>query len=355
MIISNNFNPSIRYFAASNSADGFKSYFGELFYSSKIKRRYIIKGGPGTGKSSFMKFLGTEAEEKGKTVEYYYCSSDTDSLDGIIIDGKVAVIDGTSPHACEPNLAGAVDEIVNLGEFWSSENLSARKNEIAVLSDRKKTCYSRAYSYLAATKDCLSALESLAESCRNRPKMMAAVGRMAEKLPNGTGAGLIPVCISAIGVNGRKRLDTLEKRATKIYRLSDCCGSAHIYLDALARELLKKERELTVAYDPVYPERIEAIFLEGSGECFSVGCAQELEDDDSRINMKRFIYPESLAQIRGKYRAGEKVREALLSLAETELLEAGRTHFELEKIYISSMNFKALNAFFENMALKIVN
>ena len=42
-------------FAASNSCEGFKSYYGEIFAGPGIERLYVIKGGPGTGKSHFMR------------------------------------------------------------------------------------------------------------------------------------------------------------------------------------------------------------------------------------------------------------------------------------------------------------
>ncbi|MBQ4120809.1 MAG: hypothetical protein IJD35_02210, partial [Clostridia bacterium] len=50
------------YFAALNSHRGFCSYFPVLFAPY---RRYIIKGGPGCGKSTLMKKIAQTAEEKG--------------------------------------------------------------------------------------------------------------------------------------------------------------------------------------------------------------------------------------------------------------------------------------------------
>ena len=44
-----------RYFAAANSAYGFHNSFCEIFSPDKLQRVYIIKGGPGTGKSYLMK------------------------------------------------------------------------------------------------------------------------------------------------------------------------------------------------------------------------------------------------------------------------------------------------------------
>ena len=57
-----------RYFAASNSGSGFVSYFGEIFNPACFEHVYIIKGGPGTGKSYFMRMIADEAEKKGKKV-----------------------------------------------------------------------------------------------------------------------------------------------------------------------------------------------------------------------------------------------------------------------------------------------
>ena len=44
-----------KYFAAANSGEGFVSYFGEVFGEQNFEHVYIIKGGPGTGKSYLLK------------------------------------------------------------------------------------------------------------------------------------------------------------------------------------------------------------------------------------------------------------------------------------------------------------
>ena len=88
------------YFAAANTGSGFVSYFSEIFDPDEMKKLYIIKGGPGTGKSTLAGKLADAAEERGHTVTRYLCSSDPSSLDGIMIeDLRVGVIDGTAPHA----------------------------------------------------------------------------------------------------------------------------------------------------------------------------------------------------------------------------------------------------------------
>ena len=59
-----------RYFAAANSGDGFFSLFSEVFDRKKLDKIYILRGGPGTGKSTLMKKIGRRGEDEGFTVHY---------------------------------------------------------------------------------------------------------------------------------------------------------------------------------------------------------------------------------------------------------------------------------------------
>lgn len=77
---------STHYFLGANSGEGFVSRFDELDCMLGLNRKIIIKGGPGTGKSRMIRRVAEHYEGMGKSVEYIHCSSDPDSLDGIIVD-----------------------------------------------------------------------------------------------------------------------------------------------------------------------------------------------------------------------------------------------------------------------------
>ena len=47
-------NKCAHYFAAANTYKGFESFFDEIFNTEKLERIYILKGGPGAGKSTLM-------------------------------------------------------------------------------------------------------------------------------------------------------------------------------------------------------------------------------------------------------------------------------------------------------------
>lgn len=136
------------YYAGGNTAKGFQSLFDSNI--KDLQRLFILKGGPGTGKSSLMKKIGEEWGSKGCNIEYLHCSSDNNSIDGVIIrDLQVGVVDGTAPHVIEPKAPGAVEEYVNLGEAWDAKKLVAHKEEIIQISKQISDSYQMAYSLFA--------------------------------------------------------------------------------------------------------------------------------------------------------------------------------------------------------------
>ncbi len=133
------------YFAGGNTARGFHSLYDSNLQG--LDRIYILKGGPGTGKSSLMKNIGNEWLKKGYNIEFLHCSSDNNSIDGVIIrDLKVGIVDGTAPHVIEPKAPGAVEQYINLGEAWNKKALAAEKKNIERLSKQIGASFNLAYS-----------------------------------------------------------------------------------------------------------------------------------------------------------------------------------------------------------------
>ena len=79
---------SIQYFLGANSPTGFYSLYDQLLPPEQASAIYILKGGPGCGKSTLMRRVAALAQEAGEPVEYILCSGDPDSLDAILLPGK---------------------------------------------------------------------------------------------------------------------------------------------------------------------------------------------------------------------------------------------------------------------------
>lgn len=83
--------------------------------TSHLARRILIKGRPGSGKSTMLKRLAAAAEAKGVDVEVFHCGFDPNSLDMLIFpELSVAIFDSTSPHEYFPSQSS--DEVLDMYE-----------------------------------------------------------------------------------------------------------------------------------------------------------------------------------------------------------------------------------------------
>lgn len=328
-----------KYFAAVNSRRGFVSFYGDAF--GRARRVFIIKGGPGTGKSYFMRQVAERCEACGMPVTYIYCSSDPDSLDGITVGDRAALLDGTSPHAMEATLPGARDELIDLGRFWHSDKLFEQRDGIESLAERKSLHYSTAYRALAAAGELEDAMLSLALPCLGKQKMTAAARRYLSPFPDGSGFTKTELATSSLGMRGAVHFSTLEDRARSVISVSGELGLGHLFLAAVIDEAERRGMPVRISRDPLCPDRADTVELTDTKTVFSLHAAES----GRHVNMKRFIDLHRAAELRREYRALKSCRDNAVSAALGELARAAEYHFALEKIYTAQMDFPAKEAY----------
>ena len=340
-------------FAAMNTSEGFQSFFAEIFGS--VPALYIIKGGPGTGKSRFMKEIGKRAEARGCSAEYFLCSSDPTSLDGVIItesDGKqFGIIDGTSPHAYEPTLAGVREHILNFGDFWDPAILDSRKKEIEALTKAKKRLYSSFYSYLSAIKAIDGITLSVSSSATDTEKLNEAVQRLIRNVPNGSGYGETVRIRGAVSCDGVTILDTYGGVAHQCYAVSDTFLTAGLFMTALKNELTAKKVAITVSYSPFSPTVPDAIYIPSTDTAFYIGCSGN--EGEKTVNMRRFTVSERISPYRAKLRELGKLRKEALRLLASDGASIRALHGEIERIYGEAMDFTKNEGLVQSFSEKI--
>ena len=336
-----------KYFAASNSAQGFYSYYKECF--SECDKLYIIKGGPGTGKSGFMRECARYAEEKGDCVEYFFCSSDPDSLDGVIIRSKsrsTAIIDGTAPHVCDMEYPGVRDNLINLGDAWDERALDKSREMIFSLCRAKTDAYRRAYNSLALCGNLTAVTDSYAGEFALPDKMNTAAERLVEKYcPAGNGSRKIRL-IDSVGMKGRVRFDTFEKNAYNTVVIGDTYGAGNLMLETIKDALDNVRADYYISYDPIIPKRINGI-LEVNGKTAFVlsdtRIASQSEDGGAiYINTRRF-FDEGIKNVKGDLKYSFSIYKSSIDLAQKMLWRAREIHFALEEIYKDAMDFAVVD------------
>ena len=337
------------YFAASNSTTGFISYYEEIFRTSRIGHIWAIKGGPGSGKSRFLRDVSDFALENGWECEFIYCSSDPDSLDAVILtqEGKegVALLDATAPHLFEPLCPGAREDIINLGQFWNSDALSARRAEIEQLNREKADAYRRAYRYLSGFGDMRANRDALAAPFIQRAKIALQAQKLLRDLPNGEEYSAQTAILHSIGMRGEVGLDTYFYDAEEIYVVADCHGAAQYLMMELGKIAIEKRLAVRISHDPVESEKIDGLFFCESGIAVVVCPEEECDYPHHRIPMRRFVDTASMKRVRRELRFNDRISRALKGEALDALEKVREVHFRLEDIYSAAMDFAAKEEF----------
>lgn len=140
-----------QYLIASNTSAGFVSFADNFLKDAE--RVYILKGSPGCGKSTFIKRIGNELLQEGFSVDFVNSPTDSNSIDGIFVhDVGVAIVNGTAPGVIDPKYPGAIDRLLDFGEFWDMDYLRNNKEEIKKYFDEIEVQYKELFKYLKNAK-----------------------------------------------------------------------------------------------------------------------------------------------------------------------------------------------------------
>lgn len=150
------------FFAGGNTSKGFVSYYDNIYDYSRNGKYYIIKGGSGVGKSTLMRKCAKLIEDNGYDVEYYICSGDCSSLDGIYCQAlNIAMVDGTAPHIIVPKMPFVCGEkAVDLSVVIEGELTQGDKAKYKQAHNNKNKLYKQAYGLLASIENLVSVKEA---------------------------------------------------------------------------------------------------------------------------------------------------------------------------------------------------
>ncbi len=339
-----------KFFAAQNSTQGFKSHFDSLFFNDDIKRRYIIKGGAGTGKSTFLKALAATAEKGGHDVELYYCSSDVNSLDGVIIrDMGICAIDATAPHAYDCKYVGCVDTLLDVTRFLKREALISKTDEIKRLTDESSRFYKSGYKSLSAAGKLIDELYESGRGHIDTQKLDRTAQRLTKSGRKKEKEFSIRI-VSAMNAGGKTSLTDYFSDASRAYLIEDTFVTAPLLLKKIAEYAHGK---VTAFIDPLIPDRYEAMYLE-EGKILISGERKLLPEKFTRISADTF-YDGYYAQNKEKIKFQKKLIKALTDMACDSFFMAKRSHDALEKINIAAMDFSAMGKWSSKLIKEILS
>ena len=319
--------PKKSYFAAANGYSGFRSYFDKVFNPTSYIRLYILKGGPGTGKSSLMKRVCTHFTDSSYECEAIYCSSDPKSLDGVILNGKngrIGILDGTAPHETDAKFPGTIDEIINLGSAWNREALSRERARIVMLAKSKSEHYKAAYEYLMLAGSFDSKMMALTEPCfKGNDKINDMfLSNLCIKKCGRINSSML---LSSFGKNGFYTVDTPLSSSRSTYSVVGKYGTEYLVLNSISSECKSRGIDFVRFPSPYSDSLTEAIYIPENDTFISAGVKLE-----NGIEASQLLDSEAIDKNKDRLEFYEKEKNALLSLAKDEFKKASDCHFSLE-------------------------
>lgn len=340
----------ISYFLGANTPNGFYSLMDKLLAPGKARAVYILKGGPGCGKSSLMKKVGQRCDQAGLDTEYIYCSGDPDSLDGVVVPSLgAAIVDGTAPHVVEPSLPAVVERYVNLGECYDTRALAPQRERVAQLMEGYQSQYRRAYRCLKGAGQLLEDNRELLETQEFKDKARKrAKGIIAREIPkHGPGGEVSERFLDAVSCQGQVCFsETVETLCKRVYALVDSYGRGHVMLEELLGAAVERGHRAVACPDPMAPKNLRHLLLPDLGVGFVTSDSRQPYPGETyrRIRLDAMAAPEVLRRYKARLKFSRKVAAALLEEGMETLAAGKKLHDELEGVYNPHVDFDRVYA-----------
>ncbi len=340
-------------FPGANTPEGFFSFY-DFMIDPCANMIIIIKGGPGIGKSTLIRRIGSSLLDMGYDTEYACCSHDPDSYDGVVVPKLgLALFDGTPPHVLEPRFPGIVEHIVNLGDFLNRKRLIPHRQEVVETLGEVSILFERAFRYLKEARiihddweayniqaldfGCLNCIaEELSHDSFHDTQISPSPGKSRR------------LFASAITASGPiHHLRTIVGHASRRYILKGEPGTGKsTIVKKIAEKALSHGFDVEFYHCPLDPSKVEHAVIPELGVALVSSSWPHLIDPMKDIDRVIETGQAVSMKIAGKYesaiadakqRFGQAVRRAVRCLH-----DAKEEYDKVQAIYSESMDFPAV-------------
>lgn len=336
------------FFLGANTADGFLSLADELFADGDDVRLFLLKGGPGTGKSTLMKAVCAAAEKKDIPFERIFCSSDPDSLDAVLLPTlHAAVCDATPPHPNELRFPGVCGKLLDLGSCWDESRLQTARDEIISLSRANRNAHAACLRFLSAAGRMQAQRMQLALENTDLLRAVRSAGRLAAKY--------IPVAQTEKAVVTQRFLSACTPKGETVFYETLCglCPTviavedelgavSAAFMQTVLHDAVQKKQRVIACPSYLRPHGTpEHILLPQAGVAFFTADHRHPAPDGTRhtVHARRFTDEKAIGAHKNRLSFCRKAADELCGGAIEKLGRAKLLHDRLEEHYIEAMDF----------------
>lgn len=344
-------------FLGGNTSEGFYSHFKYLLSQEDANEIICLKGGPGTGKSSLMKKLAFYFATNSYTVEEYHCSSDDQSLDGVLVkELKVAILDATAPHMTDPKNPGAVDKIIDLAKALDMKSIRPQKKEVLAVSNDISNAFTRAYRFFNAASKVYSDWRKINNACVDKDLLLNFENTLKSAVIPSVSTGHVGkerhLFATAFTPNGIVSFgDNLSTFTDNIFVLKGEPGLYKSYmLKNLAKEFLNHGLDVEYFHCPLLPEEVEHIIIpEAKIGIFTENEISKLKLNGTSFDLTSLCDKKKLDAVKDEVDFDRCEFDILLNKGLSLITEAKLLHDKLEKFYVDNMDFDKVNALYDDI------
>ncbi len=349
----------VSFFFGANNKSGYCSLYPELYNPYEKGNHIILKGGPGTGKSTLMKKIAKKLENDGYFTERGYCSADPNSLDVVLCpETNFSILDGTAPHTFDPTLPGVNEHIVDLSVAWNKDILKENAEKIGEKQKENKFYHKKVADFLkvAASIDTESAL--ICNEYLNLEKLERYALRLSKRLipqnKNSKKGKLFKRFLSGITPDGvLTQYDTVVALSEKIITIDDEYSVCSPYItEVIYAEAVNNGYDVYKCYCPLFPfNKVEHIIIpQLKLTVFTQNSYHNsITGDIKKISTNRFYDEGGLYKNKEKLTFQSKAKGELIDEAVKNLVKALKCHDELEKYYIQTVDFSKVEEIGDNL------
>lgn len=342
-----------RVFPGNNTPRGFFSYY-DYILPKDATRIFVIKGGPGVGKSTFMTSIARDMVDLGYDAEIHHCSADNESIDGVVFPAiGIGILDGTWPHVVDPKIPGAVDEIIWLGEFWDEGAVRAHKHEIIAAQKGVESVFNRAYRYLRAAQVVYEDWESTNVESLDFGRANILAQRIIDEDFDGIPISGTPgverrMFASAITPDGMVNyLNTIVAPCNKRYVVEGDPGTGKSFLlDKVRKAALDRGFFTEVYYCPLHPDKVEHVVIKD----LKLALTKSIEPHtyvpgptDIIVDMNECRDEDVLKAHEPQVERAREEFSRLFNLAIFYIGQAKQYHDAMERFYAPNMDFAGID------------
>ncbi|MBO5408064.1 MAG: hypothetical protein J6A61_01450 [Clostridia bacterium] len=333
------------YFPGGNTPEGFFSYYHQILIPGTAGKLAVIKGGPGCGKSTFMKDLGSRLEQQGKSICYLHCSSDPDSLDGILLpDTNTAVIDGTAPHIVDARYPGVCDRVLNFCDLIDEQAIVPQKDSVIETNEKIRSAFLEGYYYLKSAAVILEQMQTRSRAAYSEEAGLQFCLDTIKRLPKSSGEGSEQrMFLSAVTPYGCKNYlkETLQNHFVLMLRAQTGDAACDL-LDQLAEQCRIRKIDIQRFMCPLNPRRTEHLVIPSANFAITVSNSyHSAEKPDEMVYFSDFC-KEEYHNSKDMFLYDQLIKSAISKFAVAKTL-----HDRLEQSYIPYVNFEGIRQLIE--------